>query len=52
MQKQMKYANDRGVQFLAIVGDEEMAKGIIQLKNMDSGEQFEVTIDQLIEKLK
>jgi histidyl-tRNA synthetase len=52
MQKQMKYANDRGVQYVAIVGDEEIAKQIIKLKNMESGEQFEVTIDQLIEKLK
>ena len=52
MQKQMKYANDRGVQFVAIVGDEEIEKEIIKLKNMESGEQFEVTIDQLIEKLK
>ncbi len=52
MQKQMKYANDRGVQYVAIVGDEEIEKEIIKLKNMESGEQFEVTIDQLIEKLK
>ncbi len=52
MQKQMKYANDRGVQYVAIVGDEEMSKGIIKLKNMESGDQFEVTANELIEKLK
>ncbi len=52
MQKQMKYANDRGVQYVAIVGDEEMEKGIIKLKNMESGEQVEVTVLELIEKLK
>ena len=52
MQKQMKYANDRGVQYVAIVGDEEMAKGIIQLKNMESGDQFELSVEELIEKLK
>ncbi len=51
MQKQMKYANDRGVQYVAIVGDEEMEKGIIKLKNMESGDQVEVTILELIEKL-
>lgn len=51
MQKQMKYANDRGVQFVAIIGDEEMKKQIINLKNMESGEQSEVTIQELIQKL-
>lgn len=52
MQKQMKYANDRGVRFVALVGESEMAKNSIQLKNMESGEQVEVDIQQLIEKLK
>ena len=52
MQKQMKYANDRGVQYVAIVGDEEMDKGIIKLKNMETGDQSEVSIAELVEKLK
>lgn len=51
MQKQMKYANDRGVQYVAIIGDEEMNKKVLNLKNMESGEQSEITIDQLIQKL-
>ena len=40
MQKQLKYANDRGVKFVAIVGEEEMKLGKITLKNMESGEQI------------
>ena len=40
MQKQLKYANDRGVKFVAIVGEEEMKLGKIILKNMESGEQI------------
>jgi len=51
MQKQMKYANDRGVQFVAIIGEEEMEQGIIKLKNMETGEQTDVSIDQLIHQL-
>jgi histidyl-tRNA synthetase len=31
----MKYANDRGVQFVALVGDGEMNTNTIQLKNME-----------------
>ena len=51
MQKQMKYANDRGVQFVAIIGEEEISKGIVKLKDMDSGEQFDLSLDELIAKL-
>ena len=40
MQKQLKYANDRGVKFVAIIGEEEMKLGKIILKNMESGEQI------------
>jgi histidyl-tRNA synthetase len=51
MQKQMKYANDRNVQFVALVGEEEMDKSVIQLKNMESGEQIALSLDELIKKL-
>lgn len=40
LQKQMKYANDRGVQWAAFYGDEEAANQRIVLKNMVSGEQI------------
>ena len=40
MQKQLKYANDRGVKFVAIIGEEEMKIGKIILKIMESGEQI------------
>ena len=40
MQKQLKYANDRGVKFVAIIGEEEIKLGKITLKNMESGEQI------------
>jgi histidyl-tRNA synthetase len=51
MQKQMKYANDRNVQFVALVGEEEMNKNLIQLKNMETGDQMALSFDQLISKL-
>jgi len=52
MQKQMKYANDRNVMYVALVGEEEMNKNIIQLKNMESGEQSAYSLEELIEKLR
>jgi histidyl-tRNA synthetase len=48
MKKQMKYANDKGAKYVALVGENEMNAGLIQLKNMDSGEQLEMSIDEVI----
>lgn len=48
MQKQMKYANDRAVSFVALVGENEINKNLIQLKNMNSGEQIEMSPQDLI----
>ncbi len=52
MQKQMKYANDRSVSYVALVGENEMNAGLILLKDMVSGEQIEMNIDEVIVKLK
>lgn len=52
MQKQMKYANARGVKHVAMLGAEEIEEGFIKLKNMDSGEQIAVNVLGLIELLK
>ena len=52
MKKQMNYANSEGVRYVAIIGEDELAKGTITLKDMESGEQVTVTESELIEKLK
>jgi histidyl-tRNA synthetase len=48
MKKQMKYADDKKISFVAMVGDEEMNSGTIKLKNMESGEQSSVKLADLI----
>jgi histidyl-tRNA synthetase len=40
MQKQFKYADNRTVQYVALIGDNELKDKIIQVKNMLSGEQI------------
>ena len=40
--KQFKYASARGIPFVAILGDEERAKGEVAIKDMRSGEQRNV----------
>ena len=52
MQKQLKYANDRGVKFVAIIGEEEMKLGKIILKNMESGEQILMSHSSFIDYFK
>ena len=52
LKKQFKYADDRGVAYTAIVGDEELKNNVIQLKDMASGEQFKLTPDELLAKFK
>lgn len=52
MKKQMSYANDNNVAFVAMVGETEMANGTIALKCMETGEQENLTIDEVISKLK
>ena len=48
MKKQMSYANAKGIQFVAIVGENEMNEGKVTLKNMATGEQAMVTAEELI----
>ena len=52
MKKQMKHANDRSIPFVALVGEQELRNGLIQLKNMETGEQEEVSLEELINRLK
>ncbi len=51
MKKQMTYANDRNIPYVALVGEEEMNSGFITLKDMEKGDQQKVSLDVLIQKL-
>lgn len=49
LQKQMKYANDKNIPFVALIGEREIEENKITLKNMISGEQTLMDINQVIE---
>ncbi len=51
MKKQMKYANDRKVPFVAVIGSNEVEAQKVQLKNMETGEQTLLSIEEVIEQL-
>lgn len=52
MKKQMAYANANAIPYVALAGDDEIQKGVVTLKNMETGEQKQVTPEQLIEIVK
>lgn len=46
-----KYADKLQIPYVAIIGEEEEQNGTVSLKNMQTGEQVQVNIDEAIEKL-
>ena len=52
MKKQMSYANAKQIPFVVLAGENEMAAGKVTLKNMESGEQTLVTVEELVATFK
>ncbi|MEM2050249.1 MAG: histidine--tRNA ligase [Thermoproteota archaeon] len=49
--KALSYASKRNVKYVALIGSREVENNIITLKNMETGSQEELGIEQVIEKL-
>jgi len=52
MKKQMVYANRKGIKFVILAGESEIEEGMVNLKNMETGEQQLVGVEGLIDLLK
>ncbi len=52
LDKQLKFASKKGIPFVIIIGPEEAEKNLITLKNMQTGEQKQITPDQVIDNCK
>ncbi|MBR1928124.1 MAG: histidine--tRNA ligase [Paludibacteraceae bacterium] len=52
IKKQMNYADQKQIPFVAIVGETEMQNQVVMLKNMLTGEQKQLSLQQLIGVLK
>jgi histidyl-tRNA synthetase len=48
----MKDANRSGARFAVVAGERDLAEGVAQLKDMESGEQRPVALDKLVEELR
>lgn len=51
MKKQMKYADQKNIPYVLVVGEEEMKSGRLSLKNMKTGEQEKIDFNELIERI-
>jgi histidyl-tRNA synthetase len=51
MKKQLEYANRKNIPFVVLIGRDEIEKGVVTMKNMATGEQKTLGIDDLIKIL-
>ena len=49
LDKQLKYADKKGIPYVVIIGPDEIKKNVVKLKNMKTGEQKELSQKKLIE---
>ncbi|MEV5980559.1 histidine--tRNA ligase [Streptomyces sp. NPDC052114] len=47
----MKNANRSGARFTVVAGERDLAEGVVQLKDMESGEQAAVSVDEIVAEL-
>ena len=52
MKKQFKYADDRHIPFVIVIGEEELANGTVNIKNMSTGNQFSLVHDEVMDWMK
>ena len=51
MKSSMRQAGKSGARYTLILGSDEMAKQTVAVKDMDKGEQKEVSLDQLVQEI-
>jgi histidyl-tRNA synthetase len=51
IKKQMDYANHRGIDFVVIVGQEELNKNTFKLKDMSSGKESSFDLKNIVSEL-
>jgi histidyl-tRNA synthetase len=52
MKKQFKWADDKKIPFMAVMGEEELKQGLVSLKNLQTGDQAMLTFHDLLNQLK
>ena len=52
LSNQLKYASKKNIPWVVILGEDEIKKGVVQLKNMNTRETFLIKKEDVIEKIK
>ena len=52
MKKQMRYADQKGIRYVILIGDQEMTSGELSLKDMKTGNQQKLNVQHLIDHIK
>ena len=52
LKAQFKYADRLNAKYTVVIGDDELAKGVVSLRDMNNSSQEEVAIDKLLERVK
>ncbi len=50
--KKLNYGNKLGISNIILIGGEEVKSNILTLKDMNTGNQYKLTLDKIIEKIK
>ncbi len=50
LKKQMNHANNNNIPFVVLIGDDEMQGNFLTVKNMNSGEQKQMSVEDLIKQ--
>ena len=51
LKKQLDYANKKMIPFVIVIGSDEMKDGMLTIKNMETGEQEKLGVNDIIKKL-
>ena len=52
MKQKMKYADRLGIEYVAVIGGDEVQRGVVALKNMRTGSQETVPADDIVKRIK
>ncbi|MBC8985471.1 histidine--tRNA ligase [Pedobacter sp. N36a] len=52
LKKQMSYADDKKIPFVILIGSDELESGLLTLKDMHSGVQEKLSLNDIMEKIK
>jgi len=51
LDKQLKYADKKGIPYVLILGEDEVKKNVVKLKNLKTGDQKEVSLEEVLKIL-